>query len=590
MVRGFIIVLLTLLAVGCAGVRWRQAQSGAANARVPASQRSAVAPPTPVSGVVTDPAPQPASQPHDQTVKAMVQFDPRPRVPPAPTEPPDSTLSSGVVLVAALVAEDETETQEQPNQPVLHPLRFEEVVQSVYRSYPALRAALFSRNIALGEQIAASGAFDLKIKADSKNGPTGFYQTYRQNIGLVQPTYWGGEVFGGYRIGRGDFEPWYLERQTNDGGEFRAGFEVPLARNHEIDERRAALWRAGYERLLVEPEIQAQLISFVQDAGYAYWGWVAAGEQYRLTERVLSYATDRTDRIRDQVDEGLIDPPELTDNLRLVAERRAMLAEAARVLQQSAVKLSLYWRDVNGNPVIPDASWLPGFPEPEAVDRGRLAVDVQHAVMNRPETRVLDFIRRQLDIDYAAAENELLPELDAVVYGSQDVGEPTSPKRDKSQFELEAALLFEMPLQRRKARGKMTAIQGKVAQLSQKRRLTRDQIVADVEYAYAALVAAYEQVIQTREAVRLADDLAERERINQEEGLSDLLKVTLREQYAAEAGMKEISALLKYFQARSDYRAALAQDHPAGPPAPPPPAPPALPEPNGPQLENDLPE
>ncbi len=117
----------------------------------------------------------------------------------------------------------------------------------VYRSYPMLRAALLTRNIAIGQQIGASGAFDTKLKGATENGPTAFYETYRHSIGVVQPLMWGGEVFAGYRVGRGTFEPWYLERQTNDGGEFKTGVVVPLARNRNIDQRRADLWKANVE-------------------------------------------------------------------------------------------------------------------------------------------------------------------------------------------------------------------------------------------------------------------------------------------------------------------------------------------------------
>lgn len=470
---------------------------------------------------------------------------------------PQTPISDGVIQVALHLATDEGADPEATG---IRPLRLDDVIGSVYRSYPALQAALYSRNVAAGEQLAATGEFDLKLSASSENGPMGYYQTYRQNVGLIQPIYSGGRAFGGYRIGRGDYQPWYLERQTNDGGEFRAGIEVPLARNHDIDSRRAGLWRAGWGRQLVEPEIQAQLISFVQEGGYAYWEWVAAGEKYRLAERVLAYATDRTARIRDQVNEGLIDPPELTDNLRLVAQRRAILVDAGRKLEQSAIKLSLYWRDADGNRAVPDSEWLPGFPEPLAVDRDRISLDAQEALANRPELQVFDLVRRQLEVDLGAAQNDRRPNLDATVWGSQDMGAPTSPKRNKSPFELEAALLFEVPVQRRKARGKLTAVQGKLAQLSSKRRLAADKIVADVESVYAGLVAAYQRIVETREAVRLANEMADRERLNQQEGLSDLLKVTLREQYAAEAAMKEIDALLQYFRARADYRAALGYD------------------------------
>jgi hypothetical protein len=41
-------------------------------------------------------------------------------------------------------------------------------------------------------------------------------------------------------------------------------------------------------------------------------------------------------------------------------------------------------------------------------------------------------------------------------------------------------------------------------------------------------------------------------------GASDLLKVTLREQYAAESALKEMDALLLYHLTQADYQAAVA--------------------------------
>ncbi len=450
-----------------------------------------------------------------------------------------------------------------PEMPVgksAEPLLLEDVIDSVYERYPLLQAALYFRNIAQGEQLAAAGEFDLKFQGASENGPLGFYQTYRQSIGMIQPLYGGGEVFAGYRIGRGNFQPWYLERETNGGGEFKVGAAVPLLQNVDIDPRRAALWQAQYGRYLAEPEIQAQLIAFVQEASYAYWEWVAAGASYRIAERILQLAEDRTDRIRSQVEAGLIDPPELTDNLRLVAERRAKLADAERKLQQAAVKLSLFFRDPQGHPIIPDLWQLPPFPEPEPLIPHTTPQEIEQALQQRPELRIMDLVRRQYEVEYAQAQNTTLPNLDAVVTGSQDVGEPTSPKRDKSPFELEASLYFDVPLQRRKARGKMTVVEGKIAQLAAKRRLVADKISVEVQSAKVALQAALVQVEQSREAVLLAEDLAERERQNLERGLSDLLKVTLREQYAVESAEKAIAALLQYFRAQADLRAALGVD------------------------------
>ena len=440
-----------------------------------------------------------------------------------------------------------------------HAVQFDEVVSSVYQSYPLLESALLSRNIAWGQRVGASGAFDTKLKGGSENGPQGFYQTYRQNIGVVQPTYWGGEVFAGYRVGRGDFQPWYQERQTNGGGEFKAGVQVPLARNRDIDARRAELWKAGFSQSLAEPEIQAQLISFVQDASYAYWDWVAAGEYHRIAKRILMIAEERTGRIDEQVKAGLVDPPELTDNLRLVAIRQAKVADTRRKMQQTAAKLSVYWRDAAGSPIVATEDQLPGFPLTEAVEYD-LAVNIQKALQQRPELRVLDILRQQVQVDYSEAVNQLQPEVNAVLWGSQDVGDPTSKKRDKSPFESEASLYLDVPIQRRKAYGKMTESQAKIAQLSAKRRITADKIGIDVQMAHAGILSAWEQVEETRDALLHAEDLAVRERQNQEAGLSDLLKVALREQYAVESAEKHIDALKLYFESRADYRAAIAED------------------------------
>ncbi|MCA9044373.1 MAG: TolC family protein, partial [Planctomycetaceae bacterium] len=425
----------------------------------------------------------------------------------------------------------------------------EDVIGSVYTNYPMLQAAFFARNIAVGENVSAQGQFDLKLKAETQNGPVGFYQTYRHSVGFSQPTWNGGEVFGGYRVGRGAFQPWYQERQTNDGGEFKAGASVPLLRNRTIDERRSEIFRTQWGVQMAEPDIQAQLIGFVQEASYAYWDWVAEARKYEIARRILVLAEERTGRIRRQVEEGFLDPPELTDNLRLVADRRAKLADARRKFRQKAIKLSQYYRDASGNPIVPTEDQLPEFPQPGEQTLGSVDVDIQVALANRPELAFLDFKREQLEVDYATADNDLLPNLDAMVVGSQDMGLPTSKKGDKSPFELEVGLFADVPLQRRKAQGKLTAIEGKMAQLNAKRRLTADKIAIDVQQAYIALEMAMQRVEETGKAVKLANDLATREARNEELGLSDMLKVALREQYAIESAEKEVDALLQFYQA-----------------------------------------
>jgi len=343
-------------------------------------------------------------------------------------------------------------------------------------------------------------------------------------------------------------------------GSFMRGLVAPLARDRRIDPRRAELWRASVGIQLANPEIQSQLIAFVREAGYSYWRWVAAGEKLRITERILNLAEERTEGIRRQVEEGLLDPPELTDNLRLVAERQAALADATRRLRQASLELSLYYRGPDGRPLVPSPNSLPRFPEPAAIDQALVTADISEAINQRPELAALSFVRRQLEIDLAQASNESRPALDAVVGASQDAGQPATPLDDKGEFQLDAALLLDVPVQRRKARGKMLATQAKLAQVGSKRRLAEDQIATEVQSIYAGLVAAYERVQLTQQALEYANELAQRERRNYQLGSADLLTVALREQFGVEAAEKAVDALLLYFIAQTDYRAALARD------------------------------
>ncbi len=151
----------------------------------------------------------------------------------------------------------------------------------------------------------------------------------------------------------------------------------------------------------------------------------------------------------------------------------------------------------------------------------------------------------------------LIEDLDAGAIGSQDVGKPTSSKRDKSEFELQFGLYFELPVQRRKGLGKIRSARAKIGQLDAKRRFTVDKIGAEVEMAVAAIDAASRRVAETSKAVNLAEELARIERRKFDLGQSDLLAVFLREQFAIEAANNLVSALGDYHISEAELAAAI---------------------------------
>lgn len=439
-------------------------------------------------------------------------------------------------------------------------LQLDDVVDSIYATFPLLQIAYREREVAAGRQLAAWGNFDTDLNIGAIEEPMGFYQNYRQGIEAKQKTWGGAEVFGGYRIGRGLFEPWYGERETDKSGEFKLGIMAPLLRGRAIDKRRAEVLKSQVARRAVEPAIQSQIIDFVRSGSHAYWEWVAAGQSYRVAQTLLDIAVDRDEGIRKRVERGDLAEIEVVDNQRLIVSRRAKLIQADRKLRQAAIKLSLWLRSPDAVPRVPVASLLPqAFHPPELPNIEVLDNAISIALDMRPELVEISLAAQEVEIELANSRNQMLPGLSVGLVASKDIGPLASPKGDKRPFELEAAVLADVPLQRRYASGSIQIAQGKLAQLNAKRRFASDKITVEVRDSIAALTTAMDQVTQAREAVELNLRMEAAEQRKFDLGTSDLLVVNLREQATADAAQTEVDALLEFYRAQVNFDAAIGR-------------------------------
>jgi hypothetical protein len=409
-------------------------------------------------------------------------------------------------------------------------LTLSDVILSVYETYPLFEVALRERDIAAGKELAAWGEFDTELKAYSLTNPMGYYQRYRTLAKLDQPLYQGGNVFGGYKIGRGEFHPAWYNDETNLGGEFSMGLGVPLLKDRLIDKRRSGVMQASLARQAVEPAVQTQWLSFVRDASQTYWYWVETGQTLQAHRQLLRLAQDRVEQIEQRVLAGDLERIARIDNQRLIALRETKVIESQRKLQRAAIKLSLFLRTPDGQPQLPDGLLLPrSFPESAPPDIGQMDQDIQTALAARPELTELELLVQQVRVELAQAENMLLPKLEAVVGVSKDVGGPVNEKGTKSPFELEAGVYGEVPLQRREARGKIVAARGKLMQLNAKREFVADKIVAEVQDALSALDAASGQIAQTLRNLELSREALEMGRTAFDAGDIDLIVLNIYE-------------------------------------------------------------
>ncbi|MCR9094911.1 MAG: TolC family protein [bacterium] len=448
-------------------------------------------------------------------------------------------------------------------------LLLEAVLESASLHFPSLQALQAELDLRAAQLQSSRGAFDVRLGVEGELRPEGFYERDTLGVDLEAPTrLWGTTFSGGYRIGDGDAASYDAGALTDDDGEFSVGVEIPLLRGGWTDKERTRIAKAEIDLRSLSPEAQLRWISVVRDASLAYWNWVAAGRRLGIAERLLSVAEERQSQIERRVRAGAEPEIDLVDNGRLIVERRARLRRAVQDFEQASITLSLYRRDDFGSPSVPGRSALPPlFPAELLPPDARIRSDLEHAGADHPRLRQLDLAREKLMAELGLARNELLPELDFEVKGSQDMGrnragidEIGSLSQDsRDSTEIMAKLRLSLPLQMRDARGRATAAQARVSRLEAEARLARDRILAEVYRALAGLRAALDQTEQARENVRLAQQLRDAESRRFALGLSNLIDVNIREIQAATASQELVDAQAAFFRSLATYVARVGR-------------------------------
>lgn len=443
-------------------------------------------------------------------------------------------------------------------------LQLQDVLESVERSYPPLLAALADMEIAEAEQIIAEGRFDVRLRAGFDSDRFGYYANERFGGGVEQRfRSMGGSIGGGWRRGEGRFAPYDGKHQTRSGGEYRTGLHLPLLRDRAIDNDRAALQRAGIQRTIARLSVDQQRLIITQLATRRYWDWVAAGLRRKVASALLQIAIERDEFLKEAVRLGQLPAIEVMDNARAILNRKSELVAADRILQQSAIDLSLFVRDSNGDPILPVPEMLPpDFPSPEPVNEQALLARVDDALRLRPEIDRLEAEIERARVDERLARSDTLPNVDLGLGVTAERG--VGPVL-RGPNEFKASLTFELPFQRRDAKGRMYRAQAAVRQLEQRRRFAMDQVRAEIREAVVALAAAHERTLLLRDELETARNLEDAERTRFQLGEGNLFLVNLREVATADTAVRHVNALSEYYTAKALYEYAVAQLL-AGPP------------------------
>ena len=140
------------------------------------------------------------------------------------------------------------------------------------------------------------------------------------------------------------------------------------------------------------------------------------------------------------------------------------------------------------------------------------------------------------------------------VAASQDFGNG-SPTR--AGAEIEAAVLLEIPLERRLASGRAEYARASRDRVEASTRMLRDRISAEVRDAHSLLEAALARIDIAVSETELARKLEQGERARFEHGDSNILFVNLREQATADALVREVDALADFHKGVAQLKAVL---------------------------------
>ena len=439
------------------------------------------------------------------------------------------------------------------------PLTIEQVLGAVERAFPLLDAARQEQEAAAGDATSARGAFDLRLQATGEVLRGDVYDNERATVTVSQPlTFAGANLFGGYRIGQGTFAAYDGKAQTLDEGEWKAGISLPLLRNRAIDGRRGALERTDLGLQIAEQRVAASRLRFLGEAALRYWDWAAAGRQQAVAAQLLQMAEARDRDLADAIALGSIAPIERVDNRRAILQRQSGLIAARRNTERQAIAVSLYLRHPDGSLRRPTESELPegleGAPDP--LTDAQIEADIQQALVRRPDVRALEASRRQQEVTLELARNELLPSFDLFTEVSQDAGDGGRSLRGT---EVDVGATFQLPVQRRGARGLQRSALANLARLDAELRFARDRVRTEVQDAASGLSAALNALEVIRSEVQVARDLEQAERDKFALGDSTQFLVNLRELATADAALREISATAEAHKARVAYDVATGR-------------------------------
>jgi outer membrane protein TolC len=435
------------------------------------------------------------------------------------------------------------------------PASLDELLAVSLAHYPKIQEAKAKRDASEAAVTQAMGAFDASLDNTTTARVSGYYGGNYTSNKLVKPLGdYNAKIAAGYRVSDGRFPIYEDYNYTNRGGEFNIELFFSLLRDRDIDDRRLNLWNSKLQQTKAEQELLLSKLSTQREAMIAYYEWIAAAQILSIQEELLDLTKQRQKALKQKYAHGDIAAVTVTENEQYLFRREGQLNDAKRLYQNTAINLSLYWRDAEGKPIVPEAMSGKAFSahDTEALT---LAAEAETLYRLRPELKVIEAEIAAEQNELKAGENSLLPKADIMLRTAKDIG---SGSYTREETEHVVGLNVSIPLQQRLGEGRTAKAKAKLRSLEQQQRLVRDKIAQQLHYLENDLAAAERNIEWSSKEVQVASKMQSSEAKLFASGGSDYFLLNMREEQRANAKIKNVSATLDYYRALADaYAAAM---------------------------------
>ncbi len=425
-----------------------------------------------------------------------------------------------------------------------------DILQTTAQFYPDILGGLQKIQASKTRIDKAEGAFDSVLSQDLYTRPDGYYDGALLDTRIAQPVKeWNANVYTGYRVGNGIFPIYENERETNDSGEYYIGAKLSLLRDRMINKKTATLSITELNLIEEKTNLVLQKLAVQKEAVQKYWSWVTAGHQYDAYKNLLELATTRQKNLAEQVKQGNIASIYLQENKQYLLKRQADLNMAEANMAIVAQELSLYYRDKNGQTIVPSVAMLP-----QNMAEFFNHTTTEHILNDVSEHPVFTLLKTQKNIleqKKSLSENDLLPYLDFNVKASQDLG---NGSKTRDEGDLVVYLNMTVPLDRTVAKSDKAFAEAKLQELTYKEQMQRDKLCMAVKNLLINMNNQKQYLAVTKQEYELAEQMTHVEEQRVQAGISDFFTLNKREEEMLKIQIQRLKAQENYLKMHAEIK------------------------------------